>query len=269
MAEVVCAYASSHVLFDPSPAPERAERIVAGMQKLGNIMAEKRPDVILMISTEHMFNINLEVSPPFCVGISDEWEPFGEMEIPKRIFKGNQAFGLELVEYSANNGFDLAVCQGIKPDHGITLPLLFIKPWGLIPVVPLIVNINMKPLPSTERCHALADTIRRWIVEQRPAGERIGIIASGGLSHWLNVPGQGTVAEEFDKHCLELLTQGRFAELTNMTVTEIEQQAGNGGLELLNWIMMAAIVPEAKGELIYYEPMPAWHTGMAGIAMHV
>ena len=47
------------------------------------------------------------------------------------------------------------------------------------------------------------------------------------------------------------------------------ESAGNGGLELNCWMMMTAMVPDAHGEKIYYEPMPAWMTAMGGISMHL
>jgi len=269
MGKIACAYATSHILFDPAPAPEAARRIVAGMQELGRRAAEARLDMLLIISSEHMFNINLQVQPPFCIGVSDEYEPFGDMGIPRRKFRGNREFALSLARFTAEQGFDLALCEGIKPDHGITLPLLFIKPWGSIPAVPLYVNINMDPLPSLARCLALADAIRRWLIRQRPAGERIGVLASGGLSHWLNIPGAGTVAEDFDRAFIDRLAAGNYAEYAGLPVEEIRQRAGNGGLEIMNWMMMAAMVPGATGEKIYYEPMPAWQTGLGGLAMHI
>jgi aromatic ring-opening dioxygenase catalytic subunit (LigB family) len=269
MAGIVCAYGTSHILFDPSPAREAAARIVAGMQALGRRMAEARPDVMLMITNEHMFNINLRVQPPFSIGISDAYEPFGDMGIPKRAFPGQREFASALAGYAAREGFDLALCDGIRPDHGVTLPLLFIKPWGSIPTVPLYVNVNMTPPPAMNRCLALARTIRDWIETERPAGERVAIVASGGLSHWLNIPGTGTVAEEFDREFLRRLAAGDRAEYARLSMDQLQARAGNGGLEMVNWLMMAEMVPGARGEQIYYEPMRAWMTGLGGLALHV
>ena len=45
--------------------------------------------------------------------------------------------------------------------------------------------------------------------------------------------------------------------------------AGNGGLEIINWMMMAATVAGKKGSAVYYEPMNQWFTGMGGVAMSV
>ena len=269
MGKIVCAYATSHVLFDPSPAPDRAARIVAGMQELGRRAAATRPDVLLMITNEHMFNINMRVQPPFSIGVSDDYEAYGDMGIPKRRFPGHSDFAMSLARFTANAGFDLALCDGIRPDHGVTLPLLFIKPWGSVPAVPLYVNANMTPPPSLARCMALARAIRTFIAEERPANERVGVMASGGLSHWLNIPGTGNVAEEFDQEFIRRMAAGKYTDYTQLTMDKILNQAGNGGLEIANWLMMAEIIPGARGEKIYYEPMPAWQTGLGGVSMHV
>lgn len=268
MAAIVCAHATSHVLFDPAPAPDAARRIVAGMQELGRRAVAARPDVLLVISSEHMFNMDLSLQAPFCIGVSDTWMPFGDLAIPRRPFPGQREFALALARRAAEQGFDMALTDGLQPDHGVTLPLLFLRPWGRIPVVPLFVNINMDPAPGVHRCLALADCIRDWLAT-RPANERVGIVASGGLSHWLNIPGMGTVAETFDRDFLARLAAGRFREFSTLSSADILQQAGNGGLEIMNWLMMAAMVPGCTGEAIYYEPMPAWQTGLGGLSMSV
>lgn len=268
MASIVCAYATSHVLFDPAPAPEAAQRIVAGMQELGQRATAARPDVLLVISSEHLFNMDLSLQAPFCIGVSDTWQPFGDLGIPPRPFPGRREFALSLARFAAARDFDLALVDGIRPDHGITVPLLFLKPWGTIPVVPLFVNINMDPAPAPRRCLALAACIREWLAT-RPPTERVGVLASGGLSHWLNIPGMGTVAEDFDRDFLGRVADGKYGDFATLSTADILQQAGNGGLEIMNWMMMAAMVPGCTGEPIYYEPMPAWQTGLGGLSMHV
>jgi len=95
------------------------------------------------------------------------------------------------------------------------------------------------------------------------------VIGSGGLSHWLRIPGAGRVAEDYDRKVLELIAAGRAEELAKLSADQIVENAGNGGLEIMNWMMMAATVPGRKGETIYYEAIPEWFTGMGGIAMAV
>ncbi|MGH7805561.1 MAG: AmmeMemoRadiSam system protein B, partial [Candidatus Binatia bacterium] len=160
MAKVVSAYATSHVLFSPKGVEEQAERVVAGMKELGRRAAAAQPDVLLMIVGDHMFNMDLSVQVPFTVGVADRWVGFGDLGLPARPFPGHRAFAEGLVRFAAERSFDLAKAEEVVPDHGVVLPLFFIEPWGSVPTVPLYVNINMDPAPSTARCRALAETIR-------------------------------------------------------------------------------------------------------------
>lgn len=269
MAVIVSAYATSHILFSPKGVEERAQRVVLGMKELGRRAAQARPDVLLMIVSDHMFNINLAIQPPFTVGVSDTYVPFGDMAIPVRPFPGHREFATGLVRHAAARGFDLAAAEELVPDHGVTLPLLFLKPWGSVAVVPLYVNVNMDPVPAPGRCRDLALAIRDFIEKGRPRDERVAVVGSGGLSHWLSVPKMGTVAEEFDREVLATIAAGRAASIARFSAAEIEERAGNGGLEILNWMMMSVATGEPKGETVFYEPIPQWFTGMGGIAMRV
>ncbi|MGH7859061.1 MAG: AmmeMemoRadiSam system protein B, partial [Candidatus Binatia bacterium] len=260
MARVVSAYATSHILFSAKGVEERARRVVAGMKELGRRAAEARPDLLLMIVSDHMFNIDLAIQPPFTVGVSDTYVPWGDMGIPVRPFPGHREFATSLVRHAAESGFDLATAEELVPDHGVTLPLLFLKPWGSVPVVPLYVNINMDPVPAPPRCRDLAAAIRDFIETKRPRAERVAVVGSGGLSHWLSVPKMGTVAEEFDREVLSTIAAGKAASLARLTAAEIEENAGNGGLEIMNWMMMAVAAGEPKGETVFYEPIPQWFT---------
>ncbi len=269
MGSVVGVFATSHILFSPAGVEAKAERAFAGMREIGRRIQALRPDAIVVISSEHMFNINLALQPPFTVGVADAYTPFGEMGIERRSFLGHRALAETLVEIAAENGFDLAKAEELEPDHGVALPLLFSNPDGWTPVVPIIVNINMSPLPRPRRCLELGRTLGGAIVHGRPAGERVVVVGTGGLSHWVNVPGMGRVNEEFDRHVIATITAGKAAELAELSPAEIVEQSGNGGMEVINWIMAAATAPGCRGEAIYYEPIPQWLTGVGGIAMHV
>jgi hypothetical protein len=92
-------------------------------------------------------------------------------------------------------------------------------------------------------------------------------VGTGGLSHWLCDVQEGRVNDEFDREVIEKMVSGKAAELAELHQDVILEKAGNGGLEVINWIFMAACLSGGKGELIYYEPMPEWITGMAGLAI--
>ena len=267
MGKVVGAFATSHILFSPQGVEERAERAFQGLREIGARVRALGADAIVVISSEHMYNINLSLQPPFTVGVADAYTPFGEMGVPRRPFRGARALGETLVEVAAERGFDLAKAEALDPDHGVALPLMFANPDGATPVVPLIVNINMSPLPKPGRCYALGGVLRETIERHRPDGERVVVMGTGGLSHWVNIPGMGRVNEAFDRMVIDKIVAGRAEELTSLSPSEIVEQSGNGGMEIVNWIMAAATLPGRTGERIYYEPIPQWLTGVGGIAL--
>jgi 2'-aminobiphenyl-2,3-diol 1,2-dioxygenase, large subunit len=267
MAKIVSVVATSHILMSPAGVEDQARHVVNGIKEIGRRVRATNPDLLLVISSDHMFNLNLALQPPFCVGVADSFVPFGDMDIAREPRRGSREFAQAFVERAASSGFDLAKAEEFRPDHGIALPLTMIDPDRTIPIVPLLVNINMDPPPSPSRCYALGSVLRATIEKDRPKTERVAILATGGLSHWLNIPRHGEVAEQFDRHVMNAIISGRASELAKMSSAEIVKQGGNGGLEIVNWLIAAATVPDRSGEIIYYEPIPQWFTGMGGIVL--
>ncbi|HMN78707.1 MAG TPA: hypothetical protein PKA20_02140 [Burkholderiaceae bacterium] len=268
MGRLVSVGACSHILMSPQGVEARARRIVDGIRDIGRRLLAARPDLIVVISSDHMFNVNLSLQPPFVVGVADAYRPFGDMNIPTTPRPGHRAFAEAFVVHAATRGFDLAKAEELRPDHGVALPMMLIDPADRVPIVPLLVNINMHPAPSAARCHALGGVLRETIDRHRPPDERVAVLATGGLSHWLNVPRHGEVSEAFDRMVRTGFEQGRLGQLTRLSVDEIAEQGGNGGLEIINWLMAAGAAPGWRGRTIYYEPMPEWFTGMGGLELH-
>ncbi|MGE0874054.1 MAG: hypothetical protein AB7O31_05210 [Burkholderiales bacterium] len=267
MGRLVAAGACSHILMSPQGVEARAQAIVAGIREVGRRILAQKPDLVVVVSSDHMFNVNMSLQAPFCVGVSDEYTPFGDMDIPRTPRPGHRAFAEAFVAHAARRGFDLAKAEELRPDHGVALPMMLIDPAGGVPIVPLLVNINMEPAPSPARCHALGGVLREAIDRQRPDGERVAVLATGGLSHWLNIERHGEVSEAFDREVLGSLARGHPEGLARLTAERIVAEGGNGGLEIVNWLVMAGAAPGWKGEIVYYEPMPEWFTGMGGLEL--
>jgi 2'-aminobiphenyl-2,3-diol 1,2-dioxygenase large subunit len=251
----------------PDGLEARAERVFDGMREVGRRVQAVAPDVLLVISGDHMFNIHMGLQVPLCIGVADSWTPFGDMGIERRPFPGHRALAEHLVERAAADGFDIAKAEELEPDHGIALPLLFADPGRRIPVVPVLVNVNMSPLPQPGRCYRLGQVLRSAIESFGGPGSRVAVIGTGGLSHWLCVPRMGEVAAEFDRMVINEIIAGRAERLAQMSAAEVVARAGNGGIEIVTWLMAAATLPGRSGTAVYYEPMPEWLTGMGGVAI--
>lgn len=267
MAELVGAFATSHVLFGSPEGDPQALNVVEGLNEIGRRIRALKPDLLVVVGSDHLFNITTRLQPPFTVGTSDSFIPFGDMDIERRPFAGDRGLAHSLCARAADR-LDLAQAEELRPDHGIMIPLMFIDPKGTMPVVPILVNANMDPAPSPARCALLGEIIDEWIAHDVPADKRAIVLATGGLSHWINIERHGQVNAAFDEQVIAQLETGQLAPLVAMSSPELRENAGNGGLEIVNWIAVATIAGRhgLRGEKIYYEPMTHWMTGMGGMA---
>ncbi|MEJ0070809.1 MAG: hypothetical protein WDO24_21100 [Pseudomonadota bacterium] len=135
------------------------------------------------------------------------------------------------------------------------MPLSLLTPDYDVPLVPIHMNCVMPPMPAPARCfevgRVIADIIRRC----RPAGERVAIMATGGLSHDPGGPKYFQVDESFDRWFLDLLAQGDAARVLREVTIERMVAAGDGGTtELLAWLVALGMVGDRKARTICYEP---------------
>lgn len=269
MGVIAGAFATSHVLMSPEGIESQARRVYEGMKEIGRRVRAARPDVLVIVSSDHLMNFKLELQVPLIIGAADDYEPWGDMDIPKIRFPGHREFSEGLLAFAWSQGIDIAKAAELRPDHGLAIPNAIVNPEGKIPVVPLLINTAMTPVPSPRRGWAVGDLLRRYVAEMRPVDERVVLLGAGGLSHWICMERQGEVNVSWDHWVMDTIISGRGAELAALSSDDILERGGNGGLEVINWICMAGAVPGARGERIYYEPVPEWLTGMGGIAMHL
>lgn len=267
MGSIVGAYAMSHVLGTPEGLAEPSERVFQGMREIGRRLRAADPELIIVISSDHLNNFEIARPQPLAIGTADSFTPYGDMGLPTAPFRGNATVAQGLLKAARAAGFDMAATPGVKPDHGVMIPLAIADPDRAIRAIPLYVNTVYDPAPTPAQCWRLGGVLRRYVEEALPRDFRVALLAGGGLSHWLGVPEEGRVNEEWDHWFMRVLTSGGGETLAGLNNGEILREAGNGGLEVNAWIAMAGAVPRATGESIFYEAIPAWASGMAGIAL--
>lgn len=266
MGEIVSAVATSHILMSPKGAEAQAQRVIDGMLRIGRHVRASAPDVIVVISNDHMFNVGPDVTAPFMIGCADSYVPFGEMDIPRDEYRGAPDFARSFIEYSAQHHVRISALDTLHPDHGTAIPLMFANPTRNAAVVPLFVNYDLAQLPSPAQCGQVGALLRQCIATARPQGERVAIVAAGGLSHWVGYE-NAPINEDFDHCFLQAMANGHLSSWYERSAEGIRHDAGNGGLEVMSWMLMAAAVPDSRAQVVYYEPMPSWMTGMGGVVM--
>jgi aromatic ring-opening dioxygenase catalytic subunit (LigB family) len=267
MGEVVAAVLCSHapgILAFPAPDEQRT-RVHGAFAEARAVVEAARPDVILAASCEHFVNFFRDNFPAFCLGVGEShYGPVEDMlGIPQGEVPGHPEFAHAVLESAFEGGVEPAFGERLKLDHGTSLPLHFLDPERKIPVVPLLQNCLVPPLPKLQRCFQLGHLIRE-AVDAWPG--RVALLGTGGLSHSPGAPEAGFIDEEFDHEFLKLLEQGDGEAIAAIPDERIDR-AGFGAWEIRQWVTVLGAVPERKGRVLVYEPMRPWLTGTAVAVM--
>jgi hypothetical protein len=276
MAEIVAAALTAHApLITGKPEvgkPEQRDRLYAGFHELRRRLQAARPDLLVMFVNDHLQNFAYNNLPAFCIGLAPTYQCPSEggarlMRLQPRTVRGNPEWAMRLLEAGLEAGIDFAYSYEIESWDELSVPLSFLMPEGEIPIVTVYTNCAAPPLPSPRRCREVGAFVGDFIRSRAGAG-RVGLVATGGLSHWVGTPETGRINPNWDHRVLDHITRGDIEPLTRLTWDEIERDGGNGGQEIRNWIGLLGAVPGWKGELLAYEPVAEWITGCAAVWVH-
>lgn len=279
---------------------DRAEAFRDALSTARQRIAEARPDVVVIVGSNHFRGFWLDLIPSFTMGVG-EVIAAGESGTPKGPQRTDPEYAQALANQLVEAGTEVAISARLQIDHGQSHAIQYLLDGLDVPVVPLVVNVFAQPLPTLARCVELGENLAEAIAT---LGRRVVVIASGGLSHqlpwpsdwtqpdgddeeflveaWLNgrgewerydkrrreiiVAARPTIFPEFDQAFLDDLERGALRRYASMTTAALEAVAGNGGQELRTWLVMAAALGFAPGKTLAYSPMPEWLTGM-GVAV--
>lgn len=221
---------------------------------------EAKPDVAIVVYNDHGTDFFFDKYPTFAIGAADEYEigdeGFGARKLPP--VPGDADFSWHIIKSLINDEFDITVCQEMKVDHGllVPLPLLFSHEpvWGT-KVVPVVVNVLLHPLPTAARCFKLGRAIRR-AVDSYPQDLRVAIVGTGGMSHQLHGERMGHMNSQWDNDFLDKLEKDPSA-LTKLTHKDIMAAAGAEAVELIMWLVMRGALGDQVQRVHrnYYAPM--------------
>ena len=276
MAEIVAAALTAHapmITGRPDVArPEQRERLYAGFHELRRRLAAARPDLLVMLVNDHLQNFAYDNLPAFCVGLADAYDAPSEggakvMRLAPRTVPGRADWAMALLEAGLSAGIDFAYSYEIESWDELSVPLHFLTPAGDLPVVAVYTNCAAPPLPTPRRCREVGAFVGDF-VRARPGAERVALVGTGGLSHWVGTPETGRINPDFDRRVLDHVARGDVEALTRLTHEEIERDGGNGGQEIRNWIALLGAVPGWTGDVLAYEPVAEWITGCATVWVH-
>jgi aromatic ring-opening dioxygenase catalytic subunit (LigB family) len=273
MASFAGAFAASHgpLLvreWEAVPAEQKA-RLTKAFQELGRRLNAAKPDVLVVVSPDHWSNFFLDNYPAVCIGVGavNEGPPEPWMKAyPHRELPGHADFAFHFLDESLQEGFEPSHSHRLKLDHGSCIPLWRMELERMPALVPLLVNSIEPPMPALSRCFEWGRMLRKAI-DSYPQKLRIGILATGGLSHSIGEKTMGAIHEDFDRETIRL-----FASSGKSLVEYLQKELpsrGNGSEEVRNWLVAHGAAGGRGFELVDYLPVPTVIVGCGFAAWHI
>ena len=210
-------------------------------------MAQARPDVLVVIASDHLSQWFMDNMPAFSVGKAPRTEgPFPHeartfglapyrAEIDEELAKG-------LISEGSRQGVDFAFSDEFRIDHAFTVPLNFVRPEMDLPIVPIWTNVMAPPIPTSQRFYAVGLALRAAI-EALPSDQRVGVLSSGHLAVEVGGPraASGSADREFDRRMMDLIAAGEADTVVREATYERLLQAGNVAPGFLNYVLLQGL----------------------------
>ncbi len=252
---------------------ERDARCQRQLDVLGDRLAKVNPDVLIIVGDDHHEWFLNDIQPAF--SIFHGKEVFNRALTPdeeqKKIANGGgyamklyypqrdetypcpSDLAAHIINRTIQDDFDTTALGEQPHDAGVLRQLghsygfvyrriLKSRP---VPLIPILVNTYYPPnQPTAKRCfnfgRAVARGVKAW-----PGNERVAVVASGGVSHFV-------IDEAFDWRIINAMKQRDYKAL----IEEPEHYFRSGTSETKNWLVVAGMLAETglDMELLDYVP---------------
>ena len=233
--------------------PERiADRHAAAMKHVEHISAvlrEAQLDTLIIVGDDQKELFGTDNQPSVLLYHGDsirnvplprragpEWAwrasaRYYEADAP-RDYPVDAALSLHLIKRLIEREFDIACADhlpdGLGEGHAFGFVHTCLLKRAPLPVVPVFLNTYYPPnQPTPARCYRVGEVIAQAVADY-PGDARVGVIASGGLSHF-------TIDEDLDGRVMQALRDKDRSALEGLAV----KQLNGGNSEIRNWLCMA------------------------------
>lgn len=231
-------------------------------------LASARPDVVVMIGSDHLNQWFFDNMAPFMVGKSSRMKgPFpseiGAWGLETCDLPVHGALARHILKQGFEEGVDFAFSDEFVADHSFTIPLNFLRPEADLAVVPMFVNLLAPPVPPGRRYFAVGDAIRTCI-ERFPDHLRVAMIVTGHMANSVGGPAMmksvvdgGT---DWDRAMWTRIERNDVEEIVRHSTWDQLYAAGNGTPGFLAYVMAfgaARRAPPSYRRLVANTAQPA------------
>lgn len=249
---------------------QRFDQSQGGMQRIAKAIADAKLDALIVIGDDQKELFHEDNLPSLLIYYGDtirnvprhlqkpnklEWfqraragyyEAEGARDFPVRSDLAAHLIGT-LIDQEIDVSSSNRLPDGEGEGHAFAFIHKRLMADHVTPIIPVCLNTYYPPnQPTPKRCYQIGAAIRA-AVDSFPADLRVGVIASGGLSHF-------TVDEDLDRDLLDALQRKDVAALTGIDRAKLN----SGSSEIRNWICTAGAVEHLT--LQWRDYMPCYRT---------
>jgi len=248
------------------------------LDRLADALADASPDLVVVVGDDQAELFSLTNMPAVSIFYGDKviTHPWGEVDedMPpwKRTaavgygmdrvhtYRGASAVALRAIEGLIAQGVDIGASSevvdpqraGFGHAYGFVAERLF--RGREYPMMPVLLNTYFRPnVPTSARCYDIGRMLRSTL--EASGSERIAVIASGGLSHFVT-------DESLDRGVLDAIAAHDAAHLRSVPANALR----SGSSEILNWILAAGALEHLNAD--WHDYLPVYRTPVgSGIGM--
>ena len=245
---------------------QRHQQNQKAIAHLSKKMYDARLDVLVMVGDDQHEYLLDDNMPAFCIywgnqvkvagheaGPSTGNQPLIGYDTEDRIAPTDPALARHIIDSLMDDEFDVGVSSFLDPNkggrakggigHAFGYVYSRLMTDATIPTVPVMLNTYYPPnQPTPKRCYNLGQALKSAI-ESWPQDIRVGILASGGLSHFV-------VDEELDHQAL----QGMKAKSVEQLSALPREKINSGSSEIRNWIVVTGATEHLDMDIVDYVP---------------
>jgi protocatechuate 4,5-dioxygenase beta chain len=272
MAKLVGAFCVPHIpLITSQPevvSKKQHKKVSDAFARIRARLVELEVDTAIIVGDDHYTAFGPHCLPSMLIGIGDVEGPIEDwLRHDRAPIASNPTLARHIMHYGHDRNFDWAAAKSLTVDHSIFIPYVsLIKDIEGIRTIPVYVAAGVTPLIRPRRCVELGAMIGEAIASYEGA-ERVAIIGTGGLSHWVGMTEMGDINVAFDHAILDMVARRDLDALVELDDEEVIRTAGNGALEYRNWLVAIASLKAYDFDLICYEAIHPWVTGSAFVEL--